>query len=242
MQETRGRTVLVTGATKGIGLAVSQRLAAVGCNVLGVAREAAADFPGKLFSCDLSNAKKTSEFLGQIEDRPIDAIVNNVGIALPEPLGSIGLDRLLQVYDLNVRTAVQITQAVIEGMKERRWGRIVNIASRAILGSVNRTAYAAAKAALIGCTRTWALELSPFGITVNAVAPGPTETELFRQKHQPQSKEEQAAIRSIPMGRIGKPMEIAAAIVFFLSEEASYVTGQTLHVDGGGSLGSISLS
>jgi len=230
------RTVLITGATKGIGLAASQRLSSLGLHVIGVARDAPAHFPGEFISCDLGNAQETASFLEKIADRPIDAIVNNVGIAHPQPLGSISLDLLHRVYDLNVRVAVQITQSLVHGMKERRWGRIVNIASRAILGSVNRTAYAAAKAALIGCTRTWALELAPLGITVNAIAPGPTETELFRKKHQPGSKEEEAAVRSIPMGRIGKPMEIAAAIVFFLSEEAGFVTGQTLHVDGGGSL------
>lgn len=231
------KLVLITGATKGIGLAASLSLTALGFQVIGIAREADNAFPGTLFPADLSREEETAKVIEKIKSRhPVDAIVNNVGIAHPQPLGSISFEKLREAYELNVRAAVQITQAFVEPMKERRWGRIVNIASRAILGAANRTSYAAAKSALIGCTRTWAIELAPFGITVNAVAPGPTETELFRQKHKMGSREEAATIASIPMGRIGKPQEIAAAIAFFLSEDAGFVTGQTLHVDGGGSL------
>ncbi len=226
--------VLITGATKGIGLASARALTALNYSVIGVAREKNGSFPGELFTCDLSDEGETAALLKQLPQ--VHAIVNNVGVAYPEPLGSISMEHLRQCYELNVRAAVQIAQAFVPAMKEKGWGRIVNISSRAILGAKNRTSYAAAKAALIGCTRTWAIELASFGITVNAVAPGPTETELFRQKHQPGSEEEARAVASIPMGRIGKPEEVAAAIVFFLSEEASFVTGQTLHVDGGGSL------
>ncbi len=231
------RNVLITGATKGIGLALSRLLADSNYSVIGIAKNRVEEFPGRQFTCDLGDAEETADLLARIQAQtPIDAIINNVGIAHPEPLGSVTLAHLHDCYELNVRAAVQITQAFAPSMKERGWGRIVNIASRAILGAKNRTSYSAAKSALIGCTRTWALELAPFGITVNAVAPGPTETELFRQRHRAGSEEEAKAIASIPMGRIGKPEEIAAAIAFFLSEGAGFVTGQTLHVDGGGSL------
>ena len=231
------KTVLITGATKGIGLETSCRLAAAEYKVIGIARNPIAEFPGTLFPCNLGNQQETADTIQRIQERyEIDAIINNVRIANPEPLGSISLSSLHNVYDLNVRVAVQIVQGFMNCMKEKSWGRIVNISSRAILGVINRTSYAAAKSALIGCTRTWALELAPFGITVNAIAPGPIETELFRQKHAIGSVEEKNTLAAIPMKRIGSPKEIAAAILFLLSEDAGFITGQTLHIDGGSSL------
>jgi len=118
----------------------------------------------------------------------------------------------------------------------RRTGRIVNVSSRVIHGGHERTSYAAAKSALIGCTRTWALELAEYGVTVNAVAPGPIETELFRVAQPAGSDAEKRAVASIPMKRLGTPAEVAAAIAFLLSDDAGFITGQVLGIDGGGSL------
>ena len=231
------KSILITGASKGIGLETSKRLHKIGHQVIGIARQPSSSFPGVFFPCDLSDEEQTDKIIHEIQKKhSVDAIINNVGIAHPQPLGDISLTTLHKVYDLNVRVAVQITQAFFKGMKEKKWGRIINIASRAILGFVDRTSYAAAKSALIGCTRTWALELAPFGITVNAVAPGPTETELFRQQRKAGSEEERKTLSTIPMGRIGQPREIAAAIEFLLSEDAGFITGQVLHIDGGSSL------
>ena len=234
----KDKCVLVTGATKGIGWAISQRLADMGSHVVGLARHTEGiDFPGYLYSCDLANAGETEDILRVIREKyPVDAVVNNVGLVLPEPLGEIDLASLYQVLDLNVRVAVQVAQTFVPSMKARKEGRIVNIASRAAHGSVNRTSYSAAKGALISCTKTWALELAPYGITVNAVSPGPVDTELFRRGQPEGSDAEKQALASIPMGRLGQPADVAAAVTFLLSGEAGFITGQVLGVDGGGSL------
>jgi NAD(P)-dependent dehydrogenase (short-subunit alcohol dehydrogenase family) len=234
----KNKCVLVTGATRGIGWAITRRLADQGCHVVGIARHVEdVDFPGYLYGCDLSDAGRTEDVVREIREKfPVDAVVNNVGVASPQPLGGIDLATLYRVLDLNVRAAVQITQAFVESFKTRREGRIVNICSRAALGSQDRTSYSAAKSALIGCTLTWALELAEYGVTVNAVSPGPIETELFRQSRPAGSEEEKRILAAIPMKRIGTPAEVAAAVNFFLSGEAGYITGQVLGVDGGGSI------
>ena len=233
------RAVLVTGASKGIGLAVAARLAAQGRDVVGLARHTTnVRFPGTLISCDLSKVEEADAVLRDVAAQfEIDGIVNNVGVATPQPLGSIDLPALETVLNLNVRTAIQVTQFFVDAMKRSGKGRIVNVCSRAIYGSVGRTAYAAAKSALVGCTRTWALELAEHGITSNAVAPGPVETELFRKTRPVGSAAESRILSAIPMHRLGTPAETAAAICFLLSDDASFITGQILAVDGGGSLG-----
>jgi 3-oxoacyl-[acyl-carrier protein] reductase len=230
--------VLVTGATKGIGWAISRRLADQGCHVVGLARQTQdIDFPGYLYSCDLSNAGQTEEMLRMIREKyPVDGIVNNVGIVLPAPLGQVELSALYEAYDLNVRVAVQVTQAFVASMKARKAGRIVNICSRVAHGAPDRTSYAAAKAGLVACTKTWALELAPFGITVNAVSPGPISTELARALYPEGSDQEKKIMAGIPMARFGQPADVAAAVTFLLSDEAGYITGQVLGIDGGATL------
>ena len=176
------RTVVITGASKGIGWATSQRLAHAGYDVIGLARaKPEVGFPGDFLTCDLSSKEETDYIIKLITDRyHVDALVNNIGAGGPQSLGSIDLALLQGLYDINVRTAVQMTQGLLDKMKEQNWGRIINLSSRVIFGVPGRTSYAAAKSALIGCTRVWALELASFGITVNAVAPGPIETAMFR--------------------------------------------------------------
>ncbi len=233
------RTFLVTGASQGIGLAISERLARAGHIVVGLARRAnQPDFPGVLVSVDLADRVATAAKLDQLTSQyQFDGLVNNVGLVRPQALGGIDLDDMDAVLGLNLRPAVQAAQAILPNMRSHGWGRIVNIASLTVLGAPERTVYAGAKAALISFARTWALELAATGITVNAVAPGPTETELFRANNQPGSAGERRYLNAVPMGRFGKPDEIAAAVTFLLGEDAGFITGQTLFVDGGAALG-----
>ncbi|WP_414165220.1 SDR family oxidoreductase [Superficieibacter sp. BNK-5] len=234
------RTYLITGGSKGIGLALAQRLVEAGYQVVGIARNVSDNFPGTLIRADLADVKQTQKTFEQLRQRfAFDGIVNNVGLVKPQRLETVDLASFEDVMRVNLYPAIQGTQTILEGMKDRGWGRIVNISSLTVLGSVERTAYAAAKAALISFTRNWALELAQTGITVNAVAPGPTETALFRANNPPGSAGEERYLAGVPMKRFGQPDEIAATIAFLMSEDAAFITGQTLYVDGGASIGNL---
>jgi 3-oxoacyl-[acyl-carrier protein] reductase len=233
------RTFLITGASKGIGRALSDRLAKGGDRVVGLARHAAdADFPGQLVPVDLGDRDSTAALLDKLaHEYDFDGVVNNVGLVKTQRLGAIELATFDDVMRVNLHPALQTVQALLPQMRKKQWGRIVNISSLTILGMVERTAYAAAKSALVSFARSWALELAETGITVNVVAPGPTETELFRANNPPGGEGQRRFLAATPMGRFAQPDEIAAGIAFFLSEDAGFITGQTLFIDGGASIG-----
>jgi NAD(P)-dependent dehydrogenase (short-subunit alcohol dehydrogenase family) len=236
MEMAELNTALVTGGSQGIGRGVVDRLTADGWRVVNLDRERPKSVAaGEVFiEVDLSSAEATARALAQATGHgPIDALVNNVGTVQPAPLEDITFDELDRVVSLNLRCAIQCAQAVVPGMKERRFGRIVNISSRAALGKELRTAYAATKAGLHGITRTWALELGRHGITVNAIGPGPIATELFSRVNPADSPRTQAIVNGVPVGRLGTPADIAHAVAYFVDRRAGFVTGQVLYVCGG---------
>ncbi|TCR94963.1 NAD(P)-dependent dehydrogenase (short-subunit alcohol dehydrogenase family) [Rhizobium sp. BK418] len=233
-----GRNFLVTGASKGIGRALSNRLAAAGHHVVGIARTKEPDFPGTLVSLDLNDSQASEEAFRELAGLySFDGVVNNVGLARLHAVGEIDLHDLEDMLRVNLHPTIQTVQALLPAMKTKGWGRIVNVSSMVTTGTPLRSGYAAAKAAVNSLTRTWAMELAISGITVNAVAPGPVETEMFRRNTPTGSSAEKQFLSMIPMGRLGRPEEIAAAIAFLLSEDAGFITGQILFVDGGGSVG-----
>ena len=234
-----GTVTLITGASKGIGLATAQRIAKDGGTVIGIARSAeGVNFPGPFFTADLILESETAQVLTQITEQfEIDHLVNNAGKTTSSLLTQTTSKEFEEILQINMRAPMQCLQACLPAMVRKGRGRVVNISSRAALGMVKRTAYAGAKSGLIGMTRTWALELGVQGITVNAVAPGPVATELYL-KNNPMSPEAREAFASrIPLKRVGTPEEIAGAITYFLSDDASFVTGQVLYVCGGLSVG-----
>lgn len=229
------RTVLITGAARGIGFTLSECFAKKKYHVIGVdLHEGTQVYPGTLFLCNLSDKDATQECYDKIQRKfAVDIIINNVGRSVSQKITELNLDEFNQIMDLNVRSAVQTAKFFIPGMKDRHWGRIVNIASIRAFGGTNCTSYGASKAALVGCTLNWAVELASSGITVNCVAPGAIDTEMLRKDYPADSKEEVEFLKHVPMRRIGKQNEIAKAVEFFSSEDAGYITGQILFVDGG---------
>jgi NAD(P)-dependent dehydrogenase (short-subunit alcohol dehydrogenase family) len=197
---------------------------------------------GHGITADLADPAATAAALTEaLAGGPVTRLVNNVGAVFPAALEDQTLDQVDAAFGLNLRCAVQCTQALLPGMKGVGFGRIVNMASRAALGKELRTAYAASKAGLIGATRVWALELGAHGITVNALGPGPIATELFNRANPPGDPRTRAIVESVPVKRVGTPEDVAHAAGFFLDERAGFVTGQVLYVCGGLTVGTAPL-
>ncbi len=225
--------VLITGGANGIGAAIAKKCHDAGYETVILDR--AGD---DAIHCDLSDPESTRAALEQaLADGPITRLVNNVGAVFANSLSDQTVEEFDNAVALNLRSAFLCAQALVPGMREAGFGRIVNIASRAALGKELRTAYSATKAGLQGMTRTWALEEGKQGITVNAVAPGPIATELFMNANPAESERTKAIVNSIPVGRMGTPDDVAHAAAFLLSANAGFITGQTLYVCGGMTVG-----
>jgi NAD(P)-dependent dehydrogenase (short-subunit alcohol dehydrogenase family) len=225
--------VLITGGASGIGRAVAERCRAEGYEPVVIDREGE-----DLIRADLSDPEQTARALEEaLRGGPITRLVNNVGVVRPGPLEEQTLADLDLVVSLNLRCTMQCAQALLPGMKEAGFGRIVNMASRAALGKELRTVYAATKAGLIGMAKVWALELGEHGITANAVGPGPIRTELFDRANPHNSPRTRAIIEAVPVRRLGTPEDVANAVAFLLDARSGFVTGQALYVCGGMTVG-----
>jgi 3-oxoacyl-[acyl-carrier protein] reductase len=233
-----GRVAVVTGSAHGIGAAIADALAADGAKVHRVDKQPTALGGSALTTADLTDPSAVNDVFAVVG--PVDILVNTAGGVVGQvggPLEEVSEDAWRSVVDANLTTMFLCTRAVVTAMKERRWGRIINISSGAGL-TVSKTgiqAYASAKAGQLGFTRQMAHELGPYGITVNCIAPGfilsnPT-TQLQWDGYGPDGQ--RALVDGIAMRRLGQPADIANGVSFFASERSGWVTGQIISIDGG---------
>ena len=243
MRGLQGKVVLVTGAGRGMGSAIAERLAAEGARVAVTdvdeqsAKSTAAGLDGAAgFRLDITDATEVTSRIEEIIAAlgPIDALVNNAGWDRMAPFLQTDEDLWERLIDINLRGPIRMTKAVLPQMVERQSGRIVNISSDAgRVGSMGEAVYSACKAGIIGFGKTIAREVARYGITVNAICPGPTDTPLLESVAEGNEKVIDALRRAIPMRRLGLPEDIAGAVTFMVSDDAGFVTGQTLSVSGG---------
>ncbi len=244
MFDLTGRAALVTGASGGIGAAVARALHGAGATVgisgtrTGPLQDLAAALGGRVhvLACDLADAaavealpKQAAEAMGGI-----DILVNNAGITRDGLLMRMSDEDWAAVIEVNLNATFRLCRAVLRGMAKARWGRIVNVTSVvAQAGNPGQANYAAAKAGVLGMSKSLAHEIGSRGITVNCVAPGLIETAMTEKLT---DEQRQRILAGVPAGRMGRPEEVAAAVLYLASEEAAYVTGATLNINGGGDM------
>ena len=238
--DTRTPVTVVTGASNGIGRAIAEAVLAQGRAVLNLdyvlptwSHPLLTSYQGDLTD-EASTRERAAEMAAQ---HNVTALVNNAGATRPGTIDTATTQQLDDVVGLHLRAPMLLVQAFLPTLRACGQGRIVNMSSRAALGKGERIVYSATKAGMIGMTRTWALELARHGVTVNAIAPGPIETEFFAQVNQAGDERTQALLAGIPLGRMGKPEEVAHAVAYFLDERCGFVTGQTHFVCGGITIG-----
>lgn len=238
-----GQVALVTGASRGIGAAIADTLAAAGAKVVGTATSAdgaaaiqarLAQWGGIGVAFDATGgAEAVDALMGQVESQfgPVAILVNNAGITRDQLLMRMKDEEWDAIMDTNLKSVYRLSKAVLRGMMKARSGRIISIASVVgVSGNPGQCNYAAAKAAIIGFSKSLAREVGSRGITVNSVAPGFIDTDMTRALPEAQRA---ALVQQIALGRLGEAQDIADAVAFLASEQARYITGQTIHVNGG---------
>ncbi|MBJ2129001.1 3-oxoacyl-ACP reductase FabG [Alteromonas sp. IB21] len=242
MSQLDGKIALVTGASRGIGKAIATQLAQQGATVIGTATsengakaisDYLSEFGGQGFALNVTDKESVDTTLKAINDAHggIDILVNNAGITRDNLLMRMKDNEWQDIIDTNLTSIFTLSKAVLRGMMKKRFGRIVNIGS--VVGSAGNAGqanYAAAKAGVIGFSKSMAREVASRGITINVVAPGFIDTDMTKAL----SDDQKAAIfKDIPANRLGEPDEIAATVAFLVSDGAAYITGETIHVNGG---------
>jgi NAD(P)-dependent dehydrogenase (short-subunit alcohol dehydrogenase family) len=235
------KIVFITGGDKGIGKAIVEIMAqnyvsvifTYNVNVQGA--NAITKNYNNVFSyqCDLKNRENTKDLADNILNKfgHIDILINNAGYENDAIFDKMNATQWDDVIDINLRSVFNFTHSFIKGMKEKKWGRVINLTSIAgLTGAFGKSNYAAAKAGIIGFNKTLALEYAKHGITINAVAPGAINTDMLNRIP---SKYLEKILENIPMGRFGETEEVAKLVYFLCSNDASYITGQTIHINGG---------
>ncbi|HBV75350.1 MULTISPECIES: 3-oxoacyl-ACP reductase FabG [Vibrio] len=236
-----GKIALVTGASRGIGRAIAELLVSRGATVVGTATsesgaQAITDYlgsNGKGLALNVTDADSVAATIKTINEEfgGIDILVNNAGITRDNLLMRMKDDEWQDIIDTNLTSIFRLSKAVLRGMMKKRCGRIINVGSVVgTMGNAGQANYAAAKAGVIGFTKSMAREVASRGVTVNTVAPGFIETDMTKALNDDQRA---ATLSQVPAGRLGDPREIASAVAFLASDDAAYITGETLHVNGG---------
>ncbi|AMG29564.1 3-oxoacyl-ACP reductase FabG [Grimontia hollisae] len=236
-----GKIALVTGASRGIGRAIAELLVERGATVVGTATSesgasAISEFlgeNGKGYALNVTSAESIDAVLKAIKEEfgDVDILVNNAGITRDNLLMRMKDDEWQDIMDTNLTSIFRMSKAVLRAMMKKRNGRIINVGSVVgTMGNAGQANYAAAKAGVVGFTKSMAREVASRGITVNTVAPGFIETDMTKALNDDQRA---ATLAQVPAGRLGEPREIAATVAFLASDDAAYITGETLHVNGG---------
>ncbi len=232
--------ILITGASKGIGNIIAQELKSYGKIFLTARSELQLKNlkPAGYFLCDLSNEYELAKLGDYICENKIDVLVNNAGEYIYSPLEQAKMNKLNHIIDVNLRAPIYLSSRAIPYMKEKKFGRIINIGSiSGVMGEANASFYSATKSGLIGFTKASALELAPFGITVNTINPGWVDTDLGENSIEQSEFTKEEIIDCIPQKRFVDPCEIAGMIKYLISKEAKGVTGQSINICAGLSVG-----